>query len=274
MRALDKGVSFDVPSANTGWATAWFKAWCTLVKTDYLAGQKLGPWKESTQAHSYDRGSTLSSTSPNYGKPTSYVRKGAGISNHWRVLSVEELEAAVQAAARLKSAAARKVALDTLGINESKYIFRAGRAYPNFPLHHSFIPLLNWIRQSPYDWMHVGACGLARYEGAEMHAVFIRLGWYDLATLNNRPADVRRLARWLVPTPCGRERSEDRQEWQAQGRHLPQVFGLADDPLRDPQRVFAHWQPFAHQGPHTPSMAVLVGARDVVQHGHVRQLHV
>jgi hypothetical protein len=186
MRALDKGVSFDVPSAAHGFEAAWFRGWCTLVKTDYLAGQKLGPWKESTQAHSYDRGSTLSSTSPNYEKPTSFVRKGPGISNHWRVLSIDELEAAVQKAAKLKSATKRKEALDALGVNESKYIFRGGRAYPNFALHHSLIPLLNWIRQSPYDWMHVGACGLARYEGAEKHAVFIRLGWYNLATLNNR----------------------------------------------------------------------------------------
>ena len=186
MRKLHEGVSFDVPSPEHGFETAWVQAWCTLVKTDYLAGQKLGPWKESTQAHCYDRASTLDKTSAKYKKPTSYVRNGPGISNHWRVRTVDEIEREVQKAARLRSLTKRKEALDALGINESKYTFVGGRAQPNFALHHSFIPLLDWVRASPYDWMHVGPCGLARYEGAEMHSVFIRLRWYNRAALNLR----------------------------------------------------------------------------------------
>ena len=99
--------------------------------------------------------------------------------------TVDEIEREVQKAARL-SLTKRKEALDALGINESKYTFVGGRAQPNFALHHSFIPLLDWVRASPYDWMHVGPCGLARYEGAEMHSVFIRLRWYNRAALNLR----------------------------------------------------------------------------------------
>jgi len=197
MRALHKGVSFDVPSPTHGFETAEVKAWCTLVKTDYLAGQKLGPWKESTQAHCYDRASTLDSTAANYAKPTSYVRNGPGISNHWRVRSVAEIEKEVQKAARCKTVAKRKEALDALGISASKYVFIDGRARPDFALHHDFIPLLDWVRASPYDWMHVGPCGLGRYEAAEMHSVFIRLGWYNLAALNLR---IRQYPGW--PAGC------------------------------------------------------------------------
>ena len=189
MRKLDQGVSIAVPSPEHGFQPAWVKGWCHLAKTDYLAGQKLGPWKESTQAHCFDRGSTLDRTSANYGKPTSYVREGPGISNHWKVRTIEEVESAVQQAAKISNVSQRKVALDALGINACKYVFSGGRAYPNFALHHSYIRLFDWIRGSPYDWMHVGPCGLARYEGAEKHCVFIRLGWYNLTTLNLRLQD-------------------------------------------------------------------------------------
>ncbi len=191
MRDLDDGVVISIPDdVHGGSRPVRLRAWVIVVSADYLAAQSVLPFVESGQAHHFCRQCTVSSQSPEYGRPFSFLRRPADSDKRARddspqLRQWDDLSIVLQ---RLKNAGTEeaKILKQQHGLNKTVFAFDP-----------QYIPHVIPTSVAPQDGLHWGPDGLLRSEGAWLHYVLFKLG-LDPARENEAirnyphwPADVR-----------------------------------------------------------------------------------
>ena len=167
-----EGISMQVPDKTTGLRVQAFRAWCIQLLADYPAAAKLLPVMEGATALCPDRLSNYDTRKGLQG-PSSYLRKGPGINNHWTARTHQSMTSDLSKAAALQGVAARKDFLRDRGYNSVDYAMMP-----------SILPHFR-IEMAAQDGMHGEPDGLLRQEGYQMLYNIIRVeDWASLDEIN------------------------------------------------------------------------------------------
>ena len=156
-----EGICIQVPDRKTGLREQRFRAWCIQLLADYPAAAKLLPTMGGATALLPDRLSNYDTRRMLQG-PSSYLRKGPGINNHWIPRTQESMTSALSEAAAVPKGAQQEF-LRNLGYNSLTYAMQP-----------SLIPHFR-IEMAAQDGMHGEPDGLLRMEAYQMLFMIIRV---------------------------------------------------------------------------------------------------